>query len=188
MTLQSISGHEQNRIRWKTDPLRRWSVTITSIVPDCSIPVAYQLITGLPYWISIRKFQIQQPMRAPNPSWGSFLLSVAKGKTYEIQDWRELQKCFHVLVTKDINAAHVFSVTEQNRTILLLLAVSGSVPPIILWTKSTIVCNNGEPKRLSHSASHLLSLNSSNHYPIAPDYLKLSKSISLRRLIHLTSL
>jgi hypothetical protein len=23
MTLQSISGHEQNRIRWKTDPLRR---------------------------------------------------------------------------------------------------------------------------------------------------------------------
>jgi hypothetical protein len=45
-------------------------------------------------------------MRAPDLSWASFLLSVAKGKTNEIQDWRELQRRFHVSVTKDITAAH----------------------------------------------------------------------------------
>jgi hypothetical protein len=39
---------------------------------------------------------------------GYFLLSVAKGKTNEIQDWRELQRRFHVFVTKEISAAHDF--------------------------------------------------------------------------------
>jgi hypothetical protein len=33
---------------------------------------------------------------------------VEKGKTKEIQDWRELQRRFHVFVTKEINAAHDF--------------------------------------------------------------------------------
>jgi hypothetical protein len=33
---------------------------------------------------------------------------VAKGKTTEIQDWKELQRRFHVFVTKEINAAHDF--------------------------------------------------------------------------------
>jgi hypothetical protein len=46
----------------------------------------------------------------------------------------------------------------------------------------------GEARRLSHSASYLLSPNSSNHCSIAPDCLKLSKSMSLRRLRHLTCL
>jgi hypothetical protein len=47
-------------------------------------------------------------MRAPDPSWATFLLSVAKGKTNEIQDWRELQRRFHVFVTKEISTAHDF--------------------------------------------------------------------------------
>jgi hypothetical protein len=47
-------------------------------------------------------------MRAPDPSWAIFLLSVAKGKTNEIQNWRELQRRFHVFVTQEINAAHDF--------------------------------------------------------------------------------
>jgi hypothetical protein len=33
---------------------------------------------------------------------------VAKGKTNEIQDWRELQRRFRVFVTKEINATHDF--------------------------------------------------------------------------------
>jgi hypothetical protein len=33
---------------------------------------------------------------------------VAKGKTNEIQDWRELQSRSHVFVTKEISAAHDF--------------------------------------------------------------------------------
>jgi hypothetical protein len=33
---------------------------------------------------------------------------IAAVQTHEIQDWRELQRCFHVFVTKDIGAAHDF--------------------------------------------------------------------------------
>jgi hypothetical protein len=47
-------------------------------------------------------------MRAPGPSWVIFLLSVANGKRFEIQDWRELQRRFHVFVIKEISAAHDF--------------------------------------------------------------------------------
>jgi hypothetical protein len=46
----------------------------------------------------------------------------------------------------------------------------------------------GEARRISHSASYLLSPNSSNHYSIALDCLKLSKSMSSRRLKYLTCL
>jgi hypothetical protein len=45
-------------------------------------------------------------MRAPDPSCAPFFFSVAKGKTNEIQNWRELQRRFHVFVTKEISAAH----------------------------------------------------------------------------------
>jgi hypothetical protein len=69
-------------------------------------------------------------MRAPDPSWATFLLSVANGKTNEIQDWRELQRRFHVFVTKEMSAAYDFFVTGSNRTNLFLVTVSGSVPPI----------------------------------------------------------
>jgi hypothetical protein len=45
----------------------------------------------------------------------------------------------------------------------------------------------GEARRFNHSA-YLLSLNSSNHYSIGPDCLKLNKSMSSKRLRHLTCL
>jgi hypothetical protein len=48
--------------------------------------------------------------------------------------------------------------------------------------------SNGETRRLSHSESDLLSPNSPNHYSITPDCLKFSKSMSSRRLRHLTCL
>jgi hypothetical protein len=54
------------------------------------------------------KIQIQQPMRAPDPSWATFLLSVAKDKTNGIQNWREFRRGFHVFVTKEISAVHDF--------------------------------------------------------------------------------
>jgi hypothetical protein len=47
-------------------------------------------------------------MRGPDPSWATILLSVANGMTNEIQDWRELQRRFHVFVIKDISTAHDF--------------------------------------------------------------------------------
>jgi hypothetical protein len=47
-------------------------------------------------------------MRAPDQSWATFLRSLANGKTNEIQDWRELQRRFHVVVTKEMSAAHDF--------------------------------------------------------------------------------
>jgi hypothetical protein len=46
----------------------------------------------------------------------------------------------------------------------------------------------GEARRSSHSKSYLLSPNSSNHYVIATDRLKLNKSMSSRKLRHLTCL
>jgi hypothetical protein len=46
----------------------------------------------------------------------------------------------------------------------------------------------GEARRLSHSASYLLSPNSSNHCSIALNCLKFSKSMSSKTLRHLTCL
>jgi hypothetical protein len=106
LTLQSICGYERIQFDEKQILFVRDLLQLPPIVPDFSMPVAYRLITLLPYWSSIRKFQIQQPMRAPDPSWATFLLSVTEGKTNEIQDWRELQRRFHVFVTKEISAAH----------------------------------------------------------------------------------
>jgi hypothetical protein len=108
MTLQSISGYERIEFGGKRILFVGGLLQLPPIFPDFSMAVAYRLIIHPSYWTSIRKFQIQQPMRVPDPSWATFLLSVAKGKPHEIQDWRELERCLHVLVTKDICAAHDF--------------------------------------------------------------------------------
>jgi hypothetical protein len=108
LTLQSISGYERIQFGGKRILFVGDLLQLRPIVPDFSIPVVYRLITRLPYWGSFRKFQIQQPMGAPDPSWATFLLSVAKGKINEIEDWRELQRRSHVFVTKEISAAHDF--------------------------------------------------------------------------------
>jgi hypothetical protein len=90
LTLQSISEYERIQFGGKRILLVGDLLQLSPIVPDFSMPVTYRLRTRFPYWRSILKFQIQQPMRAPDPSWATFLLSEVEGKTNEIQDWREL--------------------------------------------------------------------------------------------------
>jgi hypothetical protein len=81
---------------------------ITPLVPKFSMPVADRFMTRFPYWPSIRKFRRQLPMRAPDPLWAAFLLSIAKDQSCEIQDWRELRKAFGVTVTKDVEVTQAF--------------------------------------------------------------------------------
>jgi hypothetical protein len=57
-TLQSISGYERIEFSGKRIPFVGGLLQLPPIVPDVSMPVAYRLITRLPYWSSIRKFQI----------------------------------------------------------------------------------------------------------------------------------
>jgi hypothetical protein len=75
MTLQSISVHDRVEFGGKmilfVGDLRQFP----PVIPN----------------FSIRKFQLQQPMRAPDAAWTDFLLSIAKDQTHEIQDWRELE-------------------------------------------------------------------------------------------------
>jgi hypothetical protein len=47
-------------------------------------------------------------MRAPDPVWAGFLLSIAKGQTQNIQNWRELHRRFAVTVTNDVQIAQSF--------------------------------------------------------------------------------
>jgi hypothetical protein len=47
-------------------------------------------------------------MRAPDPGWAGFLLSIAKGQAQNIQDWRELHRRFGVTVTKDVQTTQSF--------------------------------------------------------------------------------
>jgi hypothetical protein len=47
-------------------------------------------------------------MRAPDPVWTGFLVSIAKGQTQNIQDWRELHRRFGVTVIKDVQIAQSF--------------------------------------------------------------------------------
>jgi hypothetical protein len=66
------------------------------------MPVIYWLITCLPYWPSIRKFQRQQPIKAPDAAGAALLLCIAKGQTYDTQDWKKPGKQFRVNVTNDV--------------------------------------------------------------------------------------
>jgi hypothetical protein len=111
LTLQSISGCERIQFGGKRILFVGDLIQLPPIVPDLSMPVPYRLITYLPYWSSIRKSQIQQLMRAPDPSWATFLLSVTNSKTNEIQDWRELQRRFHVLSPRRLALLTISSVT-----------------------------------------------------------------------------
>jgi hypothetical protein len=178
----------ENPIRWKTYAFRWGSATITAVVPAFSIPVAYRLITRLLYCSLIRKSQVQQTMRAPGPSWAPFLLSVTKGKTNEIQDWRELQRRFHVFVTKEISI--VYDIFCDG------LEPHDHFPLGRQWIYATNKFVNqinrhfqqwrtqeARPFGIISAFTQL-----TNHYSIAPDCPKLSKSISSRKLIHLTCL
>jgi hypothetical protein len=80
LTLQSIYRYERIQFGGKLILFVGDLLQLPPIVPDLSMPVAYRLITRLPYWSSIRKFQIQQPMRAPDPSLASLVLSQRQRK------------------------------------------------------------------------------------------------------------
>jgi hypothetical protein len=53
-------------------------------------------------------------MRAGDPFWAAFLLSIAKGQSHEIQDWRELRREFGATITKDVEAARAFFCSGVN--------------------------------------------------------------------------
>jgi hypothetical protein len=108
MTLQSISDEERiefggRRILFVGDLLQ-----LPPVVSDFSMPVVYRLITRLSYWPLIRKFQLKQPMRAPDPLWAGFLSSISKGKTQDLDDWRQVAERFQVTVTCDFEVAKSF--------------------------------------------------------------------------------
>jgi hypothetical protein len=108
MTLQSISDHDRIEFGGKRILFVGGLLQLPPLVPYFSMPVPHRLITHLPYWPSIQKFQPRQSMRAPDPSWAGFLLSIAKGQAQNIQDWRELHRRFRVTVTKDVQIAQSF--------------------------------------------------------------------------------
>jgi hypothetical protein len=78
------------------------------VVSHFSMPVVYQLIARLSYWPTIRKVQLKRPMRALEPLRAGFSLSIAKGQTHDIQDWRKLQTRFRVTVAQNIETAQSF--------------------------------------------------------------------------------
>jgi hypothetical protein len=61
MTLQSISANNRIEFGGKQILFVGDLLQLPPIVPNFSMPVAYRLITHLPYWPSIRKFRLQLP-------------------------------------------------------------------------------------------------------------------------------
>jgi hypothetical protein len=103
VTLQSISGDDQLEFEGKHIMFVGDVLQLPPDVSNLSMPVLYPLITRLRYWPSIRQFQLQKPIRAPNLFWVDFSSSVSSVQTHDIQDWRELQRLFRVTVTKKVN-------------------------------------------------------------------------------------
>jgi hypothetical protein len=111
LTIQSISGYERIQFGGKLIFFVGNLLQLPPIVPDFSMPVAYRLITCLPYWNSIRKFQIRQPMRAPNPLWATFLLSVAKGRQMRFRIEGNSRDAFMCLSPRRLTLLTISSVT-----------------------------------------------------------------------------
>jgi hypothetical protein len=108
MTLQSISGQHQQEFSGKQILFVGDLMQLPPAVSNFSMPVTYRSITHLSYWPSIRKFQLEWPMKALEPSCADFLLSIAKGQTHDIQIWRELETQFRVIISQDIKTAQSF--------------------------------------------------------------------------------
>jgi hypothetical protein len=108
VTLRSTSGDDQLEVEDKHILFVGDLLQLPPVVSNLSMLVLYALITRLRYWPSIRKSQLQKPMRAPNPMWVDLLISVSSGQTHDIQDWRELQRQFRVTVTKRVDVAPSF--------------------------------------------------------------------------------
>jgi hypothetical protein len=109
MTLRSISIEDQMEFGGKMILFVGDLLQLPPVVPNFSMPVVYRLITRLPYWSTIRKFQLQEPMRATDREWTSFLRAIATGQTQNIhQDWRVLSQRFGITLTSDIDVAQSF--------------------------------------------------------------------------------
>jgi DNA polymerase III delta prime subunit len=108
MTLQSISVQDQMPFGGKMILFVGDLLQLPPVVRNFSMPVVYRLITRLPCWPLIRKFQLEQPMRSPDASWTDFLRTIAKGQTHEIRDWMGLRERFGVTVTDNVELALSF--------------------------------------------------------------------------------
>jgi hypothetical protein len=108
MTLQSISDQDQCEFGEKQILFVCDLLQLPPVVSNFAMPVVHRLITRLPYWSSIGQFQLQQPMRAPDPLWARFLLSIAKGRSHNVQHWREVPTRYRVTVTQDVGIPQMF--------------------------------------------------------------------------------
>ena len=108
MTLQSISVEDQMEFGGKMILFVGDLLQLPHVVQNFSMPVVSRLITRLPYWLLIRKFQLKQPMRSPHGSWTDFLRSIAQGRTSEVREWRDLSERFGAMVTDDVEPALSF--------------------------------------------------------------------------------
>jgi hypothetical protein len=126
VTLQSTSGDDQLELEGK-HILFVGDLLQLPAVSSLSMPALYPLITRLRYWPSIRKSQLQKPMRAPNPLWIDLLSSVSRGQAHDIHDWRELQRQFRVTVTKKVDVALSFFLSCLRPQSIFPLPVSESV-------------------------------------------------------------
>jgi hypothetical protein len=84
LTLQSISVQAKiefggKRILFVGDLLQ-----LPPVAQNLSIHVVHRLITRLSCWPSIRKFELHRLIRAPDPGWAAFSLSIAKGQSDHI--------------------------------------------------------------------------------------------------------
>jgi hypothetical protein len=86
MTLQSISVQDRMEFGGKMILFVGDLLQLPLVVRNFSMPVVYRLITRLPCWPLIRKFQLQQLMRSPDALWTDFLRTTARGQTREIRD------------------------------------------------------------------------------------------------------
>jgi hypothetical protein len=107
VTLWSTSGDDQLEFEEKHILFVGDLLQLPPVVSNLSTLVLYPLVTRLCDWPSIRKSQLKKPMRAPNPLWVDFWARF-QVETHDIQDWRELQRQFHVTATEKVDVALSF--------------------------------------------------------------------------------
>jgi hypothetical protein len=128
ITLQSISGQSQQEFGGKQILFVGDLLQLPKVVSNFSMPVVYRLITRLSYWPSIRRFPLKRPMRAPEPLWADFLLSIAKGRHMIFRvEWNSRHD-FVSLSPRASKLSSPSSIPGSSRMILSLSIVNGFVP------------------------------------------------------------
>jgi hypothetical protein len=108
LTLQSISVHSTRPFGGKALLFVGDLLPLPPVVKNFSMPLVCRLITHSTYWRLMKKFQLDQPRRTENSEWAEFLLSIAKGNTGDIQNWRQVAEKFGVTLTDNLNVAQTF--------------------------------------------------------------------------------